>query len=552
MKKIEVKINNEKILTLDYGTKVLDFINENYLEEKYNILAVKVNNILVDLNYVLEEDCNLEFIYYGSKLGEAVYKQSTKFLFFVAVNEYFKNAKKQVKVFINHSLGNGYYFYINTKINKQIVKEIEELMWKLQSSALPFVFKRSAIHKAINYFEKKGYKDKVLLLKNSTYQFVKIYECRNVSDFAFIPIVPDTSYIKNFKLSYYEPGIILHFQDAKNIKKFAPDWEYKKLFKIYQESKNWSEILNLYNIGLLNQAIIDDKINEVINICETFHEKKISYIADMITKKRDKVKIILVAGPSSSGKTTFAKRLGIHLKVNGLNPIAISTDDFFVNRPLTPRDEKGDYDFESIYALDLKHFNQVLKNLLNGEEVWMPEFDFKEGKRNDKAYQLKLDKNQVIIIEGLHSLNPLLTKEIDNKYKFKIYVSALTQLTIDNFNRISTRDLRLIRRMVRDNFFRGYSADETISRWSSVTAGEEKYIYPFQESADIMFNSSLLYELGVLKDFAIDIIKRIPLDSPNYDEAQRLLNFLLLFLRVRTDNVPKTSILREFIGGGIL
>lgn len=551
MKLIEIKLPENKNINVAISSKIIDIINEHYLDEKHNILAAYVNNILVDLNYDIQEDSTIDFVYYNTHIGHEIYKQSTKLLFIVAVNEFFKDEEKRVKVYINHSLGNGYYFYINKEINQNIVNEIHNIMYKFYESNLPFAFKRSSINKSIIYFDKKGYKDKVLLLKNSTYQFVKIYECRNVSDFAFLPIVPDTSYIKNFKLSFYEPGLILHFPEKKDINQvIQTTTNYKKIFKIYQESKHWSEILNLYNIGLLNQAIIDDRIREVINISEAFHEKKIAAIADTITDREEEVKIILISGPSSSGKTTFAKRLSIHLKVNGINPIDISTDNFFVNREDNPKDDKGNYNFETIDALNLNLLNTTINSLLEGKKTGMPVFNFKAGVRKDNSYELQLSKNQIIILEGIHTLNPKLTEFINNKYKFKIYISPLTQLTIDNYNRIPTRDVRLIRRMVRDNFFRGYSADDTMSRWPSVQAGEDKYIFPYQESADIIFNSSLLYELGVLKDYAIDLIKRIPFDSVNFSEGQRIMNFLLLFLRVRTSEVPKISIIREFIGGG--
>lgn len=548
---VKVKLPDFKEIEVPVSSRIIDIVHEHFIDHKKNILAAYVNNILVDLNYDIQEDTVLDFVYYNSHVGHEIYKQSCKMLFIVAVNEYYKDDKKRVKTFINHALGNGYYFYINKKVNEKNIEEIESLMTKFHNANIPFSFKRSSINKAIIYFEKKGYKDKVLLLKNSTYQFVKIYECRNVSDFAFLPIVPDTSYIKNFKLSFYEQGIILHFPENKDInivKKCIA--QHHGIFNIYQESKRWSEILNLYNIGLLNQAIIEDRIREVINISEAFHEKKISAIADTIYQKKKNVKIILISGPSSSGKTTFAKRLAIHLKVNGLSPIDISTDNFFVNREENPKDEDGNYDFETVDALNLDLLNQTINSLLDGKETPMPIFNFKEGLRYDNKYELQLNKNQILILEGIHTLNPKLTEFIDEKYKYKIYISPLTQLTIDNFNRIPTRDVRLIRRMVRDNFFRGYSADDTMSRWPSVQAGEEKYIFPYQDTADVLFNSSLLYELGTLKDYVIDLIKRVPFDSVNFSEGQRIMNFLLLFLRVRTVEVPQISIIREFIGGG--
>jgi len=327
-------------------------------------------------------------------------------------------------------------------------------------------------------------------------------------------------------------------------------WLFKnKMFEIFQEYKDWLEILGVENVGAINQEVARGNASELIKISEALHEKKVVYIADRIHLQPEPVRLVLISGPSSSGKTTFAKRLAIQLKVNGLKPYTVSLDNYFVDRERTPKDENGNYDFEALEALDIEHFNNDLVKLLNGEEIEIPKFSFEEGKRFYDGTKLRIDPNGVIIIEGIHALNPALTHLIPNSQKFKIYVSALTSISIDGINRIATTDNRLIRRIVRDYRYRGYSALDTIGRWESVRRGEEKNIFPFQEEANVMFNSALLYEFSVLKPFAEPILQEVPPNRAEYDEAQRLLKFLSYFTPISEREVPPTSIIREFLGG---
>jgi len=381
------------------------------------------------------------------------------------------------------------------------------------------------------------------------YNEVTIYRLGNYLDIEYGAMMPSTGYAKLFELNKYNTGIILRFPEPINPTQISPIKNWTKLFSVYRESKTWGAILNINNIGRLNEFAAQKKIFDIIKIQEALHEKKIALIADEISKRSDDVKLILIAGPSSSGKTTFSKRLSVQLMVNGLNPIALSLDNYFLNHEQSPVDEDGNLDFECIKALDLELLNAQLIDLLKGKEVQIPEYDFKTGKRKATTKPLRISENTCIIMEGIHGLNEELTSSIPARNKFKIYASALTQLCIDDYNRIPTTDTRLIRRMVRDAKFRGYSAKDTISRWPSVRRGEERNIFPFQENADVMFNSALIYELSVLKQFAEPLLKEITTDDKEYHEAQRLLKFLDLFIPINYEEVPPTSILREFISG---
>jgi uridine kinase len=360
-------------------------------------------------------------------------------------------------------------------------------------------------------------------------------------------MVPSTGYLKLFDLKFNEPGLVLRFPEKSTPNQLPEYKEQKKLFNIFREFENWGKILELENISHLNDAIKGGRISEVMAVAEGLHEKKIAQIADMISASNNK-KLVLIAGPSSSGKTTFAQRLSVQLRVNGLKPVPISLDDFFKNREDTPKDEFGEYDFETIDSIDIVTFNDVIKRLIEGEEVEMPSFNFHTGDREWKGKKLRITEEQVLVVEGIHGLNERLTQYIPKEQKFKIYISALTHLSIDDHNRIPTSDLRLIRRIVRDFQFRSADALSTIKRWDSVRRGEDTYIYPFQEEADIMFNSSLVYELAVLNQIALPQLEKIDNSVPEYIEAKRLSKFLQYFLNADIDEIPSNSILREFVG----
>lgn len=402
--------------------------------------------------------------------------------------------------------------------------------------------------RAIEIFNEYKMKDKVRLLNHIPHEEVKLYELDGRYDYFYGPMAYSTGAIKNFNIMYYDPGFILRYpreKDPFNIPEFV---EYKKLTKIFRETEKWAKILDVGDVGALNDKVVYGEIKDIIRVSEALHEKKIANIADMIYDKEN-IKMVLISGPSSSGKTTFANRLGIQLRVNALIPVPISLDNYFVNREDTPKDENGDYDFESIDALDIDLFNEDLKHILNGEEVQIPTFNFKKGKREYDGKKIKLPKNGILIVEGIHGLNPILTREIPDKNKFKIYISALTQLNIDNHNRVSTTDVRIIRRLVRDYLSRGYKGEETLKMWPSIKRGEDRNIFVFQENADVMFNSTIVYELCILKKYALAELNKIDKNSTVHYEATRLKSFLNFFKEVDMNLVPSNSILREFIGG---
>ncbi|NLL60176.1 MAG: nucleoside kinase [Tissierellia bacterium] len=406
-----------------------------------------------------------------------------------------------------------------------------------------------SVEKAREIFSSQGMSDKVEMLKYWSKDYIRVYEMDGYYDTFYGYLAPNTGFIDKFDLRLFYPGIILNYPTRESNFELPEYIEQKKLSKVFKEAEEWGEIMDVAHVGALNNKIADNTIRDMIRLNEALHEKKIAYIADEITKDKN-IKIVLIAGPSSSGKTTFAQRLSIQLRVNGKKTYEISLDDYFVDRHLTPKDEKGDLDFESIKALDLELFNEHLIDLMAGEEVQIPVYNFKKGCREFTREPVRLTDEHIIIIEGIHGLNDEITKSIPQANKYKIYISALTQLNIDRHNRISTSDLRLLRRLVRDYTHRGNDAAKTMELWDNVIKGAERYIFPYQENADAIFNSALVYELGVLKKYAEPIIMEIDEDNIFYPERQRLLKFLSYFLPIEDESdIPKTSILREFIGG---
>jgi uridine kinase len=412
----------------------------------------------------------------------------------------------------------------------------------------PFIKKSIPKEKAKEIFKQFGMDAKEKLLKYREKDSINIYSCGWLRNYFYGYMVPSTGYLKEFSLKFYMPGLIIQFPTKEQPDSIPEFVEQPKLAAVFHESEKWGNILNVGYVANLNETIDEDKIPELIRVAEALHEKKIAQIADKITKKNKR--LVLIAGPSSSGKTTFAQRLLIQLKVNGLNPITLSTDDYFVDRELTPRDEEGNYDFESLDAVDVELFNDDLTKLIQGHEIQIPTFNFLTGRREYKGKKLKIHKDQPIIFAGIHGLNEKLTQDIPHDKKFKIYISALTQLNIDNHNRIPTTDSRLIRRIVRDSKYRGHSALTTLRIWKSVRRGEERNIFPFQEEADIMFNSALVYELAVLKKYAEPLLREIDDKESEYAEAKRLLKFLSYFKSIDDDKyILQTSIIKEFTGG---
>ena len=550
MANLELNINGDiKKYCIDNnlgGIKLSEIARD--IEENYDgfITLGIINNKLRELSYVVKENCNIKFLDTTDLDGHRVYIRVLNFIFIMACNEIFNDAR----VTVEHSLSGGLYceVHIGRELNEEDIKNIKYKMKEIIKNNYKIEKISTTKEEAISIFKEHKMLEQAELLRYKEYNDVKIYKCKNYIDHFYGYMLPSTGYIKTFDLKLYKNGVILFGPSKldKNIpREFNPQ---PKLYNIYRESEIWSNLIGVEKVLTLNKIIEDKEYGDVIRTVEALHEKKISQIADII--KEQKKRIILIAAPSSSGKTSFANRLCTHLKVNNLNPVSISLDDYFVDRERTPLDEFGKYDFESIYAINLEQFNRDLKDLLEGKEISLPKFDFKKGKQVDSNKKLKIDSNQPIILEGIHGLNPLLTSSIPNDEKFKIYLSVLTQINLDDHNRIPTTDLRLLRRIVRDYNFRGYSAEATINNWNSVRRGEVKNIFPYQEEADIIFNSACLYELSVLKKYATPLLESINDNSRAYIESNRLLKLLQYFVVLDDiSDIPHTSILKEFIGG---
>lgn len=509
------------------------------------IMAVAVNNELQDLSFTFTEPCQVRLITLDSEAGLRIYRSSAAFLLIRAVREVFPNRK----LVIRHSLSNGLFCeFLDYEPERNDVEKLQQCMEDLVRRDLPVIRKSIPREEACRIFEQQEQVDKVKLLQFRQKDIVHVYELDGWYEYSYGYMVPRTGMINNFRLLHYPPGIILQTPEVDRPYEIKPYIEQKKLAAVFKESKDWADMLQTPHVAALNDLIANEQVDDLIRINEALHEKKIASIADMICQDPRK-RLVLISGPSSSGKTTFAQRLLIQLRVNGRRPVSISLDNYFVNRDDTPRDEYGEYDFESLYALKLDLFNEHLQRLIAGEEVLTPIYNFKRGCCEEEGLLIKVPAGEPIIIEGIHALNEELTSKIPHEQKFRIYVSALTALNIDYTNRIPTTDTRLIRRIIRDSRTRGYGALQTIGRWPSVRSGEEKNIFPFQEHADVMFNSSLVYELAVLKTYAEPLLREIGPENPEYLEAQRLLKFLSYFQPADGSTIPPNSILREFIGG---
>ena len=474
--------------------------------------------------------------------------RTLQFIFIKAVLDLYKDAI----VTMEHSIGKWVFGEIHKKepLTEQEVNNIKQEMQKLIDKNYPIKRIKVKREEAIKIFQNYGMTDKVKLLQQTGFKVVTLYELDGRYDYFYGPMWESTGVIKNFDVKFYNGGFILGYPTDENLMVVNKFVEQRKLTNIFRETEKWLNILGIGEVGSLNEKISNGELIDLIMISEALHEKKIAQISDMINEKKE-IKAVFVAGPSSSGKTTFANRLAIQLKVNGLNPIPISLDNYFVNREDTPRDENGEYDFESIKSIDVKFFKDQMKELFEGKEVEIPIFNFLTGYREKSGSKVKMPKNGILIIEGIHGLNPILTSSLDENNIFKIYISALTQLNLDNHNRISTADVRRVRRIVRDSLSRGKNAEETLLMWPSIKKGEEKNIFVYQEEADVMFNSTLVYELKKKKKKALEELDKVGADSSVYDEVKRLKAFLGFFDEIDKGLVPENSILREFIGGSI-
>lgn len=531
------------------GTTYQQIAEEFQDRYENDIVLVFADGKLRELRKKVKRNCAISFVTTSEEIGIQTYRRSMCLMLVKAVHDV--GGQDQVKkVRIHYSVSKGYYCTVegNLKLDQAFLDQVEGYMKNMVEQRMPIKKRSISTDNAVDLFEKYGMTDKAKLFEYRRSSSVNIYRMNEFEDYYYGYMVPDAGYLKYFKLYLLEEGFVLQMPEASSPKK-VPDFEPQmKLFQVLKESTRWGDMQNIENVGDLNERITKGDEHEAILVQEALQEKKIAEIATMIAE-RSQVKFVLIAGPSSSGKTTFAKRLAIQLRVNGLIPHAIGADDYFHNREDTPLDADGNYNFECIEAIDTELLNRDLNELLKGKEVAMPTFNFKTGKREYRGNTMKLGKNDVLIIEGIHCLNDALTYELPKENKFKIYISALTQLNIDEHNRIPTTDGRLIRRIVRDNRTRGTSAKATIAMWPSVRRGEDENIFPYQEQADAMFNSALLYELAVLKLYAEPVLFQIGSDEPEYQEAKRLLKFLDYFVGIPSEDIPKNSILREFVGG---
>ena len=510
------------------------------------IVAVLANNALASLSYPIEINCRLLPVLLASREGANVYRRSLCFLAAIAAKQLFPERR----LILGHSLGRGYLYYFDglNVVPEQDLQRLRAAIRGLASRGIPIRRQVIAYDEAIRYFRDNNQPDTVLLLSNRNEPKVPVHFCGDSMDLAHAPLVPDTGLLSVFEIAGYPPGFLLRYPPWNRPEAVGEFEENPVLASIYREYKDWGKILGVSCVGHLNNLIAERQEREFIQVAEALHDKKIAMIADRVNERRDAVKLVLVAGPSSSGKTTFSKKLAIHLRVLGRNPVLVSQDDYFVPRDATPRDEEGNYDFEALEAIDVKLLNEQLLQLVAGGEVEVPRFDFHTGGRKPDGLRLRLPGRAVIILEGIHCLNDQLTPEIPPETKYKIYVSALTQLNLDDHNRISTTDNRLLRRIVRDYQFRGRGAPGTLAMWQSVRNGEDRHIFPFQNKVDSAFNSALDYELAVLKVYAEPLLKMVKPEHPQFYEALRLLSFIGNFAPILPGWVPDYSILREFIG----
>ena len=551
MEQVEIFCENNNVTkSYDISTSLLDVANDLKVELGSPILAVLVDNQLKSLGYKLYNPKTVRFIDICHPDGMRTYQRSLVFLLQKAVKDVLPNHMLKVR----NSISNGLYCEINgdLTLSPQDVDKIKERMQELVKQNIPFIRKKIPTQKAIELFRSEGLEEKALLLETRGKFYTSVYYFDGYPDNFYGPLVPSSGYLTTFGLARHNSGVLLMYPKPDNMNELQDFVEQEKLFDIFKEHKEWGAILGAQGLGSLNSIIQKGKASDLIKIAEALQEKKYAMIADRIYNLHQMIKLVLIAGPSSSGKTTTSKRLAVQLKVAKLNPIVLELDNYFVDRENTPKDQNGDYDFENLHALDLNFFNEQLAMLLRGEEITIPKFDFVTGKRYFDDTKLRMGEDDILVVEGIHALNPELTKSINDKVKFRIYASALTSVSIDENNRIPTTDNRLIRRIVRDSWSRGYSALDTIRRWQSVRRGEERNIFPYQENADIMFNSSLLFELSVLRAYVEPLLRKIPPVEPEYAEATRLLKFLSYFeflTHEEVQSIPPTSVLREFIGG---
>ena len=541
--------NNNTYKDVPIGSSLLDIYTAVGAPLRYRPMNAQVNNKTESLNFRCWQPKDIEFIDYTQLSGLRTYVRSLCHIFSKAVYDIWPTATLNLE----HPVSKGYYCVIHNgkNIDLETIEKIKKRMWELIDADLPFLHKSVRTVDAAVLFRERGMNDKARLIETAGLPYTSYYELEGYINFFYGCLTPSTGYTQLFDLEPYMDGVLLRIPKQTDPMELQPVIKQDKMFEAYKEHLTLQRTVGLDNVGDLNLAIEKGRSQDIILVSEAMQEKQVAKIAEKIADGyKEGIRIVLISGPSSSGKTTFCKRLQVQLTTNLLHPVGISLDDYFLNREDTPKDEHGEYDFESLYALDLPYFNKDLKKLLSGEEIELPSFNFESGRRIFKGKKLKLRENSILVIEGIHALNPELTEFIDDKYKYRVYVSVLTSISLDNHNWIPTTDNRLLRRIIRDYRFRGYSAEDTINRWPSVRRGEDKWIFPYQENADAMFNSAMLYELAALRKFAEPILAQVPESSKANAEAYRLLRFLRYFNYIPTEELPGTSLLREFLGGG--
>lgn len=532
------------------GSSLLDIYSMVGAPLHYRPMNAQVNNKVQGLTYRCWGPKDIEYVDYTQLSGMRAYVRSLCHIFSKAANDILPTAV----VRLEHPVSKGYYCVLRNgkDLDEQTIGKIKARMQEIIDADLPFHLKTVQTEAAAALFHERGMEDKVKLIQSVGMPYTSYYELDGYVNYFYGCLTPSTGYISLFDLIPYFDGVLLRVPKMTDPSELEPVIKQDKMFEAYKQHLTLQHTVGLNNVGDLNRAIEQGMTSQIIMVSEAMQEKQVAKIAEEISRRyEDGVRIVLISGPSSSGKTTFCKRLQIQLVTNLINPVGLSLDDYFLNREDTPKDESGEYDFESLYALDLPYFNKDLQSLLAGKEIDVPSFDFERGRRVFKGKKLQMKDNSILVIEGIHGLNPELTSMIDEKYKYRIYVSVLTTISLDNHNWIPTTDNRMLRRIIRDYRFRGYSARDTIARWPSVRRGEDKWIFPYQENADAMFNSAMLYELAAMRKYAEPILAQVRENEPENAEAYRLLRFLRYFSYLPDDSLPKTSLLREFLGGGV-
>lgn len=547
---VEIHLPDGRVVRGPRGAEIIEFLKPLESPKSPPIVGAIINEELRELTYKIKMDSRARAVTMGEADGMRIYRRSLTFLLDIAFNSLYPN----VPLTIDHSVSSGgYYCHIHgrSSLSEDELADIEKLMRDLVKADLPFSRKEVPIQEAIEYFKSTGADDKVRLLAHRKKNYVTLYKLNDHFDYHHGYMLPSTAYLRWFALVPTGKGFTLRFPRRHKPTELSPLPEYSTLLKTFGIYRDWLTRLGISSVGALNDAIVESRIREIILISEALHEQRVAEIAAKIANLIDTIKVVLIAGPSSSGKTTFSKRLSVQLLARGISPFTLEMDNYFVDREKTPKDENGDLDYESITALNRQRLSEDIHRLNAGEAVQLPHFNFYTGE-SGTGERVQLKSGEILIIEGIHGLNPEIISGFTQKQILRIYASALTQLNLDRHNRVSTTDTRLIRRIVRDARERGYNAQETINRWESVKRGEKRYIFPYQENADVMFNSALVYELAVLKPLAEPLLRQVPYGTPERIEAKRLLAFLTWFLPLETDIIPDNSILREFVGDSIL